>query len=65
MAPLLPITTDTIIAMHIAKQVAERLSDSLVLEPLSYGVSTEHEGFEGTISMEYKTAIMILEDVFQ
>lgn len=63
--PLLPITTDTIIAMHIAKQVAERLSDSLVLEPLSYGVSTEHEGFEGTISMEYKTAIMILEDVFQ
>lgn len=63
--PLLPSTTDTIIATHIAEKVSEILSDSTVLPSISYGVSTEHDGFEETISIGYKSAIVMLEDIFE
>ncbi len=59
--PLLPSNVDTTIAKYVADQLHRMYPDSILLEPLTYGVSIEHDGFEGTISLDYKVAIDMLE----
>lgn len=61
--PLLPSNVDTTIAKYVADQLHRMYPDSILLEPLTYGVSIEHAGFAGTISMDYKVAIDMLENI--
>jgi creatinine amidohydrolase len=48
--PLLPLTTDTVIAQYIAGEVG-RLAAILVAPPVSFGLSELHMAFPGTISL--------------
>lgn len=50
--PHLPLDTDTVIAVAVAEQVAERVGgDVLVAPPITYGSSGEHQSFAGTSSI--------------
>lgn len=63
--PILPVNTDTVIASYIARKLSEKIKDSVVLDALPYGVSKEHMGFSGTVSLDYRTASWMLEDIFE
>lgn len=60
--PHLPLSTDTIIAEHVADRVSENC-DTLVLPAIQIGCSTEHHGFPGTISLQDNTFTQVIEDV--
>jgi len=51
--PHLPLDTDTVIALAVARRVAELLDDHhvLVAPAVSYGSSGEHQAFAGTASI--------------
>ena len=49
--PHLPYETDTVVAWEVARRLGGRLGVP-VLPPLAYGVSPEHLGFPGTVSVD-------------
>jgi creatinine amidohydrolase len=50
--PHLPLITDTIIARHLAKEVAERINEPVVVAPVvAVGLSSHHTGFPGTATL--------------
>lgn len=58
----LPLTTDTIIACVIAKQLATAYG-LLLLPPVTMSCSHEHEGFDGTVSISSRTLTAVIDDV--
>ena len=46
----MPPETDSLIASRIAQSLSELYKDSLLLPPLNYGVSTEHNDFNATVT---------------
>jgi len=48
--PHLPLETDTLIATHVCKQLAEEL-DGYVAPAVGIGASGEHQGFPGVVSI--------------
>jgi len=60
--PYLPYETDSLVACEVAKRLGARLR-APVLPPLNYGVSTEHMGFPGTVTLEPTTLCLILRDI--
>ena len=61
--PVLPLNTDTIIASEFANMIREKLKQVDVLPAIPYGVSVEHAGIEGTVYIDYKTALIMLESL--
>lgn len=64
--PHLPLATDAIIAETLATRAVELLPDSLpvwLLPVLSYGLSPEHAGRPGTVSLSTTTLIAVCMDV--
>jgi creatinine amidohydrolase len=61
--PHLPLSTDTIIAEHIAEQVAKRCSNTSLMPPIPLGCSSEHIGFAGTMSLQPETLMNIILDI--
>ncbi len=53
--PHLPLSTDTMIADYVAKQVMKRRADAFLMPPMQLGCSSEHLGFPGTISLQPDT----------
>jgi len=49
--PHLPCTTDTDVAVALARELATRRDDVVVAPALAYGSSGEHAGFAGTLSL--------------
>jgi mycofactocin system creatininase family protein len=49
--PHLPLSTDTEIAVAVARGLAARRPDVVVAPPIAYGSSGEHAGFPGTLSI--------------
>lgn len=50
--PHLPLNTDTVVATAVAKAVAARIDDPVLVAPaISYGSSGEHQSFAGTVSI--------------
>lgn len=49
--PHLPLATDTLISVALARRLAEIRSDVMVAPALPYGSSGEHAGFPGTLSI--------------
>lgn len=49
--PHLPLGTDTVMAVELARRVAQRLENALVAPPIPVGPSTEHGSFPGTLSI--------------
>jgi creatinine amidohydrolase len=58
----LPLATDSLWGEHLASMLAERLGDALVAPVVPVGVSPEHLGFAGSISLRPKTLTAILDD---
>ena len=61
--PHLPLSTDTIIADYIARQVGRRCVDTFLMPPLELGCACEHLGFSGTVSLQPETMSKIILDV--
>lgn len=65
--PHLPVSTDTVIAVEMAKRGAAKLKEhgvaALVLPPVTFTVADYGAGFAGTISIPPDTAAALLRDV--
>ena len=61
----LPVITDTMFANHWAKQVAERIENSVLLPSQNYGMSWHHTAFPGTISLDPVTYVQIIRDILK
>jgi len=62
--PHLPLATDSMVAIAVARAAAERLDEEgarvLVAPSVNYGASGEHEGFPGTISIGHEALFLLL-----
>ncbi len=62
--PHLPLSTDVLIALAMARAAGERLEGpGLLLPPLSYSPAGYASGFPGTISLRPETATALLVDI--
>ena len=65
--PHLPVSTDTVIAVEMAKRGAAKLKEhgvsALILPPVSFTVSDFAAKFPGTISLSPETSVALLRDV--
>jgi creatinine amidohydrolase/Fe(II)-dependent formamide hydrolase-like protein len=63
--PHLPLDTDAFDADYLAKHIAEACSEPkpLVLPPISYGVSYEHDTFKGTLSISNETLSRLVYEI--
>jgi creatinine amidohydrolase len=59
----LPLITDTMIAGLISKQISEK-HNGLLLSPLTFSCSHEHDGFFGSISISSETLIKVINDIY-
>ncbi len=60
----LPYGTDTMVAQHLAEEVARRIEGLLVLPPLPYGMSLHYASFPIAISLTTETLMRVLREVF-
>jgi creatinine amidohydrolase len=65
--PHLPVSTDTVIAIEMAKRGAKKLKErgvpSLILPPVYFTVADFGADFPGTLSVSPETAVALLRDV--
>lgn len=59
----LPFGTDTLVSLAIAREVAEKVDDMLVLPPITYGVSFHYDDFPFTLTLRPEVLIEVLKDV--
>jgi creatinine amidohydrolase len=59
----IPFGSDFFVPMELAKRVAARAGNVLVLPAFPYGVSSHHSDFQMTITLEPNTMIMAIEDI--
>ena len=62
--PHLPLTTDTLIACLIAREIAATYS-LFLLPPITISCSHEHAAFPGTVSLSATTLIRVIDDIAQ
>ncbi len=60
--PHLPIFTDTIQAIEVAREAARRM-DVFLAPPVHYGICRSTRGFPGTISLEYDALRAFIHDI--
>lgn len=60
--PHLPLETDTILALEVARRAAEKAGVALT-PAIPFGFSVEHINFPGTISLDPGTLMRVIEDV--
>jgi creatinine amidohydrolase len=60
----MPFGSDFIVPMELAKRVARKSQNVIVLPAIPYGVSLHHIDFQMTISLDPNTLIKVIEDVF-
>lgn len=58
--PHLPLSTDTDVAVALARRLAAGRADVLVAPPVPYGSSGEHDGFAGTLSIGAAATELVL-----
>lgn len=61
--PHLPLSTDTMIAEYVAREVTMRCSNAFLMPALDLGCSGEHLGFPGTISIQPETMANVVVDI--
>jgi creatinine amidohydrolase len=59
----LPLATDNLLADGVARQVAARVADSVVLPPLPYGQVWSTSAYAGTISLTLETMVAALYEI--
>lgn len=60
----LPYGTDSMVAVHLAEAIAERVKGLLVLPPLQFGMSLHYASFPVAISLTTETLVRVLKEVF-
>ena len=60
----MPYGTDTMVAQHLAEEVARRVEGLLVLPPLPYGMSLHYASFPVAVSLTTETLMRVLREVF-
>jgi mycofactocin system creatininase family protein len=58
--PHLPLSTDTDVAVALARSLASRRTDVLIAPAVAYGSSGEHDGFAGTLSIGAAATELVL-----
>jgi creatinine amidohydrolase len=58
--PHLPLSTDTDIAVALARHLARSVPDVVVAPAVAYGASGEHQAFPGTLSIGQKATELLL-----
>jgi creatinine amidohydrolase len=61
----MPFGSDFIVPMELAKRVARKSHNIMVLPVMPFGVSLHHIEFQMTISLEPTTLIKVIEDLFR
>lgn len=61
----MPFGSDFIVPIELAKRVARRSHNVIVLPAMPFGVSLHHISFQMTISLEPNTLIKVIEDLFR
>jgi creatinine amidohydrolase len=61
----LPFGSDFIFPLEVAKNVAKRIDNIIVLPVVPYGVSTHHNGFKMTVTLQSDTLIRIIFDIIK
>jgi creatinine amidohydrolase len=65
--PHLPLSTDTVIAVEMARRGAKKLKahgvNALILPPVAFGVAELGAGFAGTLNLPAETTQLLLRDV--
>ncbi|MBC8498857.1 creatininase family protein, partial [Candidatus Bathyarchaeota archaeon] len=60
----LPYGTDTLVAEHLAKAVADRVEGMLMLPPLPFGMSAHYSSFPLAVTLSTETLMRVLKEVF-
>lgn len=60
----MPFGSDFIFPIEVAKRIANKVDNLIVLPAVPYGVSTHHKGFQMTVSLQFETAVNIMLDIF-
>jgi creatinine amidohydrolase len=61
--PHLPLHTDTAVAEHLARRLAEARDDTVVGPTFAVGASGEHQGFAGTLSIGTAALATVLSEL--
>jgi creatinine amidohydrolase len=61
----MPFGSDFIFPIELAKRVARKSHNVMVLPAMPFGVSLHHSAFQMTISLEPSTLIKVIEDLFR
>ncbi len=59
----LPLSTDTIQAVHVCERLAEELDDVLVMPTVGYGLCSSSANFPGSISISFDTVRALFRDI--
>ena len=61
----MPFGSDFIVPMELAKRVASKLQNTMILPAIQYGASSHHIDFQMTISLDSNTLVKVIEDLFK
>ena len=61
----MPFGSDIIVPIELAKRVARKTHNVIVLPAMPFGISLHHIAFQMTISLEPSTLIKVIEDLFR
>ncbi len=59
----MPFGSDFIFPIEVAKRIAKKVHNVIVLPAVPYGVSTHHKGFQMTVSLQFDTLVKIMFDI--
>ncbi len=61
----MPFGADFIMPFELAKRVARKHQNLIVLPPMPYGVSSHHRDFQMTMTLEPETMVAVIRDILQ
>jgi creatinine amidohydrolase len=61
----MPFGSDFIFPLEVAKKVANKIGNTIVLPVIPYGVSTHHKGFKMTITLQPDTLVRVIFDLMK
>ena len=60
----LPFGSDFLVPFYLAKRIAKKLKNVIVLPPIPYGLSIHHIDYQMTMSLSSETVVRVIEDLF-
>jgi creatinine amidohydrolase len=60
----LPFGSDFLVPFYLARSIAKKLKNVIVLPPIPYGLSIHHIDYQMTMSLSSETVVRVVEDLF-